>query len=387
MTWGLFVNHGTRDEIPETNGISHFLEHVIFRAQYRRSHGITELLRRGAVVEAVTTKEYTQYSVTTVPADATAALRALGQLLTDPEFSAEIVEEERGIIGEELRRYRASGRIIDDILENALFGNRSIGLPTLGTEENLAAFNHNHLQERYRRYYVPVRCVAVGVGPIDGAEAVDMVDSVLGMWEAQSFMVPTPTFEERPKIFGVPGDSSRVVLRMGFRGPGLSSPDRAVMTLLADGLGLSMGSRLWNALRGEKPLAYDVQAIPVSYGPAGYVKIQLSCERRNVAEIIDRVLAEVAKLHEGLREEELEQWVTLRSTALLREVDDPRRMLPMVGRFAVNGMMFLVDSEIHRYRQVTPEATMRVAREYLTGDCFGLVAFGLGTEELFEMVA
>src|SRR5690242_11661722 len=77
ISWGIFVSHGVRDETKENNGISHFMEHVIFNAQYRTQSELARLVQQGAIVEAFTTKEYTQFSVTAVPTECNAALHGL----------------------------------------------------------------------------------------------------------------------------------------------------------------------------------------------------------------------------------------------------------------------------------------------------------------------
>jgi len=387
VTWGVFVSHGVKDEIKENNGISHFLEHVVFNAQYQASSDLADLIAHGSVAEAFTTKEYTQFSVTTLPRDSAMAVRGLGGLLRNASFHIDLVERERCIIIEELKRFLASERFLDESLENALFGDRTLGLYTLGTHATVTSFQPASLEARYQSFYGPLRTTVVGYGNLEGPEALDIVSNVLGDWDPNAIWVPSPTFEDTPRVKGIKGaDNSRVHLRLGFRGPGLGSLERPSISLLADALGLGVGSRLWRRLRVERQLAYDIQAMPVSYGPAGYLKILLSCDRTNVGEALGLILETIAELQDGLEPEELDRCRTIRCTELLRQADDSRRMLSVVGRFAVNGMTFLVDSEIHRFRQVTKESTARAARQFLTGDTLGLVAYGLSTEELLEFL-
>jgi predicted Zn-dependent peptidase len=379
-TWGVFVNHGIRDEDLTTNGISHFLEHVVFNAQYRSQSDVAALVAHGSAAEAFTTKEYTEYLLTTMPEDSLPALRGLGALVSSPVFDVEVVDRERPLIREELNRFRASPAVLNELLENALFGD--LGLFTLGTAANVEAFTAEQLERRHAQFYTPHRTTVVGEGPLDVDYAMDAVESVMGQWRRPPAWTPFPVFEDAPRVIGIPSGGPRVSVRLGFRGPGLTSPERPAFALVADALGLGIGSRLSAALRDQEALAYDVQASTVQYGPIGYLKISLTCDRAVAPRALGRVLEVVGECHAGLEPQELDRVRSLRTTALLRQAGDSQRMLAMVGKFAVNGLTFLVDAEVHSYGATTPPHTATVAQQYLTGDACAIVALGLSTEEL-----
>lgn len=385
-TWGLFVNHGIRDEDPATNGISHFLEHVVFNAQYKSQSDVAALIARGSAAEAFTTKEYTEFCLTTMPEDSLTALRGLGALASAPTFRPDVVEGERHLIHEELSRFRSSPQALNEVLENALFGDRSLGLYTLGTARNIDEFTGDVLERRHGQFYTPQRTTVVGEGPLGIDHTMDAIEAVLGSWTRPPQWTPFPVFEDAPRVIGLPAAGPRVALRLGFRGPGLASAERPAFALLADALGLGVGSRLWVALRDEEALAYDVQASAVHYGPASYLKISLTCERSVAPRVLSRILEVVGECHAGLTPRELDRVKLLRSTSLLRQADDPRRMLAVIGKFAVNGMTFLVDSEIQSYGATTPPHTAVVAQQYLTGDACAIVAVGMSTEELLTSI-
>jgi predicted Zn-dependent peptidase len=381
-TWGVFVNHGIRDEDPKTNGISHFLEHVVFNAQYRSQSDVAALVARGSAAEAFTTKEYTEYLLTTMPEDSLAALRGLGALVSSPDFDPEVVERERPLIKEELNRFRTSPAVLNELLENALFGDRSLGLFTLGTAANVDAFTAEQLERRHAQFYTPQRTTLVGEGPLEVEYTMDAVESVMGEWRRPPAWTPFPVFEDAPRVIGIPSPGPRVSVRLGFRGPGLTSPERPAFALVADALGLGIGSRLSVALRDQEALAYDIQASAVQYGPVGYLKISLTCDRAVAPRALARVLDVVGGCHAGLDPLELDRVRSLRTTALLRQTGDAQRMLAVIGKFAVNGLTFLVDAEVQSYGATTPPHTATVAQRYLTGDACAIVALGLSTEDL-----
>ncbi|GHO57953.1 M16 family metallopeptidase [Ktedonobacter robiniae] len=386
-SWGIFVNHGVRDETKESNGISHFMEHVIFNAQYRSQSELARLVQQGAIVEAFTTKEYTQFSVTTVPAENDAALQSLATLIRRPSFNTSLIETERGVIDQEIKTFMSTRKSLDEWVERALFGNRSLGLFTLGPRENLDTFNEANLQERYSTYYTPLRTVIICQGAVEGTEVLEKVFDAFHDWAQKPTSIPPPRFEDVPQMIGIPTSSQQVSLYVAFRGPSLTNIDRLPFSLIADCLGLGVGSRLWNSLREERQLVYEIQATPTTYGVAGYMTIRLSCERNKVREVIQVLLAEIAKLHQGLDDSELERARTIRTTGLLHQHENSRLMLPSTGKFAVNGLTLFVDTEIQSLKLVTTDDTARVARQYLNEDTLAIVAYGLSREELLNSVA
>ena len=386
-SWGIFVSHGVRDETKESNGISHFMEHVIFNAQYRNQSELSRLVQQGAIVEAFTTKEYTQFSVTTVPSESDAALRGLTNLIRRPSFDLSLIETERAIIDEEIKTFMSTKKALDEWVERALFGNRSLGLFTLGPRENLDIFNETNLRNRYNTYYTPLRTVIICQGAVKEHDVLDKIFDAFENWDQQSISIPPPKFEDAPQLIGIPTQAQRVSLYLAFRGPSLANIDRMPFSLIADSLGLGIGSRLWNALREERQLVYEIQAAPTTYGAAGYMTIRLSCERTKVHEVIQILLTEVAQLHQGLNDSELERARTIRTTGLLNQHENSRLMLPSIGKYAINGLTLFIDTEIQSLNLVTKEDTARVASQYLNENTLAIVAYGLSREELLNSVA
>jgi len=387
ISWGIFVNHSVRDETKECNGISHFMEHVIFNAQYRTQSELSRLVQQGAIVEAFTTKEYTQFSATTTPDEKDAALRGLATLIRHPSFEQSLIETERSIVAEEIKTFMSTRQALDEWVERALFGNRSLGLFVLGPRENLDLFNETTLQDRYSKYYTPLRTVVICQGAVEANDVLEKVSAAFQDWKHQPISIPPPRFEDTPQLIGIPTSSQNVTLYLAFRGPGLTNLDRWPFALVTDGLGLGIGSRLWNALREERQWVYEIQAKPISYGPAGYINVQLSCDRKRVRDVIQVLLEEAAQLHLGLNSAELERARTIRTTGLLHQYENSRLMLPTVGKFAINGLTFFIDTEIQNLNLVTTEDTARIARQYLNADTLAMVGYGLSREELFNSVA
>jgi predicted Zn-dependent peptidase len=386
-SWGIFINHGVRDETRESNGISHFMEHVIFNAQYRGHSALSQLVRQGAIVEAFTSKECTQYSITTVPGEGDSALHSLATLIRQPSFAQSLIDTERTIINEEINAFKSTTGSLKEWVERALFGNRSLGLFTLGSRENLETFTETSLQERYTQYYTPLRTSVICLGAVEGVEVLDKVFDAFQDWKQNPVSIPPPWFEDTPQLVGIPTQSKQITLYFAFRGPGLANIDRLPFSLVADGLGLGIGSRLWNALREDRQLVYEIEASPTIYGAAGYMTIRLSCDRSNVREVIQILLDEVGEIHLGLKAPELERARTIRTTGLLNQHENSRSVLPSIGKFAVNGLTLFLDTEIQNLNLVTTEDTARVASQYLNQDTLAIVAYGISREDLLNSVA
>lgn len=390
VSLGLFVDHGAKDEDQRSSGISHFIEHLVFNPAHMEDatrQRLGELMDRGASYEAYTGKEFTRCTITCRQGDLEGAIACLGGMLSRARVLPDAVEHERSIILQERETYISSGRVKEELVEQALWGDRSLGLFVIGRKENIARFDGSELTPRLGRFYTPQNTQLVVLGDVPSERVVRSVEEHFGAWASNPSPPLSILVEEEPNIIALPSDGPRSDLTLAFLGPAFGHPDRYAMNLLGDILGGGIKSRLFHEVRERRELCYAIYAYSIAYRLGGYLAININC----AADRVDEVFRAVMDLVEGLKaepvpEEELERVREARITALLEITGDTRRHLQQLGKHAMNGKDFFVDWESHELRRVTAADLQRVARTMLTTERLAISGIGVDGEALMRLL-
>lgn len=390
VSLGLFVDHGAKDEDLHSSGISHFIEHLVFNQAHmepQTRQRLNDLLNRGAAYEALTGKEFTRCTITCRRGDLDTAIACLGGMLSRARVLREGVEHERAIILQERATYVSSGRIKEELIEQALWGDRSLGLYVIGRKENILRFDVAELEPRLARFYTPQNTHLVVLGDLTPEEVVRSVEVHFGDWLASPDPPPPILIEEEPNIIALPSDGSRADLTLAYLGAAFGHPDRYAMNLMSDLLGGGIQSRLFQEVRERRRLCYGIHAYSTSYRLGGYLAIALNTAADRVDEVFRAVMGVIAELKERpVPAAELERVREARITALLDLAGDTKRHLHQVGRHATCGKEFFVDWESHQFRRVTAEELQRVARTMLTTERLAISAIGVDGQVLLNLL-
>lgn len=389
---GLFIRHGSSHEDREQSGISHFLEHLLWNPRHlpepaRRR--LYRLVEAGARYEAFTSKEYSRFMVTCQPERFGLALEVAAAALRERTLDAAAVEEERGVLLHEHAMTFASSRILGEVLDQAVWGERGLGLFVSGRRENLRRFTVGDLEERFARFYTPERSCLFAVGPLDSHRWLEAAAPLLA-WPrgsrgagAEPWEMPA---EPEPRILSLPMRSGRVDLLFGFTAAAFGSADRWAVEILADVLGTGWRSRLFLALREGRPLAYLARASAVLYRGGGYLAVQVNCERDDVEAVFSVVAAETARLaREGAEPEEVVRARAGKEMVLLDTLDHSAGCLQLLGRRAMLGEELDPARELAGFWAVSAADVTRVAQQFLRLEGAAVVARGLETDKLAEL--
>lgn len=378
---GLFFLHGSQHEHPAANGIAHFIEHVAFNPRYLDHPTRTRLdrlLDMGASYDAFTGKEYTRLMMTCAPEQLREGIGVLGAIASRSRVDREAVDTERRIVLQEHAMAFASlGRIHGQLLDHALWGDRSLGLFIMGRRENIERFTAEELEARMRSHYRPERSCLLVAGPVSPERVTGAAARELGGWTAGRSTTLEPAPASSPGIAVFPGESSRSEILMGFPGPPFESGRRPAMELLADVLGGGIKSRLFLELRERHQLVYLVQAYPVSYHGGGYIAIRANSERDDleaVYELIGRTLAGVRD--GGVRAEELARAKAARMMRVYEAADNPTKYLQLAGRRCILGEDFSIQAEAALISAVELSELRELAAEILRPQAAAVVVLG-----------
>ena len=303
---GFFVRAGSGTEPASRQGLSHFLEHLLFKRTRRRSNAriAREIDRLGGDVDAFTTREYTGFYCRTLDSRFAEALDLLGDVVLSPAFGASDVEVERGVILEEIGE--ANDNPEDLAHENfvrAFWKDHPLGAPILGTEKTIQAIRLDDIYRYYRARYVPGQLVVAAAGHVNEAEVFRSIERLFrrrkgpGRRRAGSAgRAPRP--HRHAAIHGKPG-LEQAHLCFGMAASSQQSSRRFAGALFDTVLGGGMSSRLFQQVRERRGLVYTIGSSLNSYWLGGYETISAACASKNLPRVVDVTLAELSKLKRG----------------------------------------------------------------------------------------
>jgi predicted Zn-dependent peptidase len=302
---GFFVRTGSGDEPAERQGLSHFLEHLLFKRTRRRSNvAIARAIDRlGGDVDAFTTKEYTGFYGRTLDARFAEALDLLADVVLAPAFTADDVEVERGVILEEIGEANDNPEdLAHENLVRAFWKGHPLGAPILGTAETVGAIRKRDLERYYASRYTPRNMVVAVAGRVHPAEVIRAIERLFRRRPAGGGDRAVPERRPRPH--------SEVVVRprrgleqahvcIGLAASSHTSTRRNAAALLDVVLGGGMSSRLFQEVRERRGLVYTIGSALSAYRLGGYEAISAACAPKNLRRVLNVTLRELRKLKRG----------------------------------------------------------------------------------------
>ena len=305
---GVWIGTGSRNENPQTNGISHFLEHMFFKGTKTRSaKEIAESFDSiGGQVNAFTSKEYTCYYAKVLDTHAQFALDVLADMFFNSTFVEEELNKERNVVLEEIKMYDDTpDDIVHDLLSRAIYGDHPLGYPILGTEETLNTFTGETLKEYIHNRYTPENVVISIAGNISDKFILE-VEKYFGSYEGGNSSTPEniPVFQSNR--LSRKKETEQAHLCIGFEGLKIGHEDVYSLIILNNILGGSMSSRLFQDVREQRGLAYSIFSYHSAYQDNGVVTVYGGTGAKQMDVLFETIQATLEKLkQDGITEKEL----------------------------------------------------------------------------------
>ena len=378
---GIWVDVGSRDEDPSFNGITHFIEHMVFKGTKKRS--LREISRSiesvGGYMNAFTSKEHTCFYARVLDEHTRLALDVLSDLTLNAVFPERELEKEKGVVIEELRNAEDDpDDIIHDYFEKSLYGSHPMGFPVIGTESNLRAFNRNNLLAYRKKHYRPDRMVVAAAGNLEHDQLVDFVTS--------SF----PTGSRKPERHGRKKPQRKIGQRVEIERPiqqahvcmgtvalSIRSKQRYPLMVLNSLLGDGMSSRLFQNIRERYGFAYNVYSFVSLQSDTGSFGVYVGTDKSHVDASIELVVKEL----DGLKKKPV-------SAAELRRIKDqlkgsmmlsleniPSRMMRLGSSELYFKEQSPLDSIIRQIDAVQPEDIQAIAGDLFKAEEFSRIIF------------
>lgn len=300
---GVFINAGTRDELEHENGLSHFIEHTLFKGTRKRKayHILSRLEDVGGEINAYTSKEETCLYTTILYEHYERAIELMADITFNSTFPEKEIEKEKAVIMDEINSYNDSPaeKIYEDF-ESMVFGAHPLGQSILGTPEHLKNFNARHIKKFINRNYLPSEIVIASVGKIDARILHDLVERNFSHIKAKAEKNERKKFKSyKPTELNVKKQTHQSHCMIGGVAYHASHKNKTALILLNNILGgPCMNSRLNMTVREKHGLAYNIESSYASYTDTGIASIYLGTEKNSFDKTLNLVLQELKKLRD-----------------------------------------------------------------------------------------
>jgi predicted Zn-dependent peptidase len=311
VAFGLFVASGSRHEDAKSAGISHFIEHMLFKGTpSRKPVDITRAIEgRGGNFNACTSEESTCYYAHLPSEYLAEAVEILSDMYLNASIPPDEFAREKQVVVEEIRMYSDEPDVVAaENLQRALFPDNALGAPVAGTPESLAPMTPDTLHRYMRSHYLPGNTVAVVAGSFDESAALALVELYLGglRRKAKPFSPEPVDFGRQPAgSVTATKDINQTQLAIGYRTFGVNDERRYAATVMDAVLGRGMSSRLFQEVRERRGLSYDISSRMQFFTDAGMLTITAGLDGSRLdmaARTIDRELARLRDRRVGAQE-------------------------------------------------------------------------------------
>ena len=382
-TVSCYVGAGARYEADELAGVSHLVEHCLFKgsAAYPTASQMSAAIEGvGGVINAATDRELTVYYAKAPATRIDEALDVITDLVCRPLFNAEELEKERKVILEELAAVEDSpGQVAGLLMDGLLWRDTPIGRDIAGTPASVSAIPHAETQAYWHRQYAPQNALISLAGAIDVEAAAERIAERTASWEygepQQPSAAPMNAAGPRAALRRKEAEQSHIVL--GLPSVGMMHEDRYALTLLTAILGDGMSSRLFVRVREQLGLVYDVHAFGTAFHDSGALQVYLGVDPENALEALTATLGELSRLRDGVEASELSRAREYVCGRMLMGLEDTRSVSAWNGgQELLRGEVLSVDTVTASYEAVTVSDIARVANEYIREDALRLSVVG-----------
>jgi len=383
---GFFLNYGSRDETDKTNGITHLIEHMLFKGTSRKSS--LEIVRfiegLGGSFDAYTTKENLIIITRFLSEHIINVFDLIAELLLESTFEKDELSKEKGVIIEEIKANNEDpGDYVFDLFFQTLFPDNALGLPIAGTEQTVTSFSAGQARDHYHTLLKKQMVIAVS-GNFDYKALADLVEKRFGHITAS---VPDRTGPEgRYKQMAVHErrDIKQTHCICGVPGLAYNSPERYQFSILNAAFGGGMSSRLFQGLREQEGLVYNVQSFIDMYSDCGLSGFYFACDKKNlprVAERVRKIFVEVTQ--RGFKKDEIELAKTYLIGNLLLSLESSTNRMLRIGREMLHhGAVNDIDTILQKVRAISEKEVNALIPHFLDFDTQSYALVGpLNTDE------
>ncbi|HXA79618.1 MAG TPA: pitrilysin family protein [Candidatus Acidoferrales bacterium] len=366
---GIWLRSGSRRERPEINGISHFIEHMVFKGTQRRTAEdiAREIDRLGGMLDAFTSKEIVCFNTRVLDEHLAKAFDILADMVLDPKFAAGDIAREQSVVLEEIRMTQDNPEdLVHELFTQNFWHPHALGRPILGTPETVSAFTRDTLEAWFQQCYASNRLVITAAGHLSHAELVDLVAARFsklpraedGFTDPKP--VPSPHITLRTK-----SELEQVHVCLGVPSLPLTDHRRFIVSVMNNILGGGMSSRLFQNIRERQGLAYSIFSDLNPYRDVGVLSVYAGTSLDTADKVVQSVLGEFRKMRdEPIEAEELRRAKDHLKGATLLALEGSGARMSNLARYHIYFDRHFTSQElITMLEAVTAEQVQEIAQE------------------------
>lgn len=386
---GAWMHVGSMMEQPQESGLSHFLEHMVFKGTTKRTARqiAEEMDAVGGQLNAFTGRDTTCFYAKVIDENLELAVDILADLVVNATIDETELEKERGVILEEIAMDEDSPEdLVHDMLQLAQFGEQSPGQPILGPASQIEVYTRDDLLNFRKAHYAPKETVVALAGNYDPDKVLAWVEKYFGGWDNEIAPVETPDWHVRTGENSLrEKDTEQMHICMGFPGMAYGSEGVYPLAVANNILGGAMSSRLFQRIREDLGMAYSIYSYPNTYMGVGTFGIYAGVSPKNAETVLTEIRGELERfVNEGVTEKEFRDSVTQLRSGYLMGLESPGARMQALGRSTLlRGQPTSHEETLAAIEAVTMEKVMEIARQVMTQTpCIAIVGKGAESVKL-----
>jgi predicted Zn-dependent peptidase len=378
---GVWVETGSRHEPEGRGGMSHLIEHLVFKGTTTRT---AEAIARtmdsvGGQMDAFTTKEHTCFYVQVLDDHLPLAVDLLTDILLRSRFDAEELEREKSVVMQEIKMVEDTpDDLIHDLFAAHVWGDHPLGRPILGTREGVTGFAREQVVTHFGEHYVPPRIIIAVAGNVTHERVVDLFAAGFEGFGRPGLSHPEEPPHTRPGINIVPKTLEQVHLVMGFPGLPHAAPERYALFLLNDVIGGSMSSRLFQEIRERQGLAYSIHSGVQAFRDIGSVYVYAATDPQNFSKVLKSILVELRRLKKhGISLDELTRAKNHLKGSLMLSLESTSSRMNRLAKHEMHfGSFLTMNAMLEAIDKVRHEEVQSLVDEVLDEEQLALTTYG-----------
>ena len=387
ISLGVWINAGSRIEDEEISGVSHFIEHMLFKGTRNRTSKqiASEIDNLGGQINAFTSKECTCYYVKLLDSHIDIGIDVLSDMILNSKFNEDDLDKERSVIIEELKMYEDSPEdLAYDLLTENIYKNDPLGMNIIGTEESLNRLNREKLLDYFNKYYVPNNSVIAISGNFNFDEIINKIEEKFKVWKKRDDNVDIKKAEFKSCFLTKNKDIEQVNLAMSLEAVPLEN-DKEVYALAVINtvFGGSISSRLFQKIREEKGIVYSIYSSQSLYRKCGELGIFASMSNEHLKEVYESIIEEIKIMKKYyLTDQEIkESKEQLKGSYILGLESTSSRMMSIGRSLLLNNKVESTDDILKSIDNVDRETVKIVIDKIFNLDKLGVCIVGRDVEE------
>ncbi|PKK83809.1 MAG: peptidase M16 [candidate division Zixibacteria bacterium HGW-Zixibacteria-1] len=383
---GIWIDVGSRDETSDKNGITHFIEHMLFKGTRSRSAQAIALSLEalGGSLNAYTSREQTCFHALVLDKHLDLAVDVLSDILMNSTITSLNIKREKSVVAEEIREVNETpSDRIHELFSDHFWRGQPLGWPIMGTEENVLTFSRPVIRKYMNDNYLAGRIVIAAAGNILHQKLVGLVNEKLHFPPGNDSHCLPAKYPEGFSSQFVKNGSTQTHICVGFPGVDYSAPQRLPMLALNNYLGGGMSSVLFQKIREDRGMAYTVFTFPDFYRDCGVFGAYLATDRKHLHEAVETMLKEFRKVKRSrLPNEKIEMIKDQLKGGLILGMESTSSRMNRLGRQeTVTGRYIPIKEALRAINKLTANNIIEAARKILVPDNIAVTALGSASEK------